>query len=306
MKGCKPGNCNTCRAGVVMYNSKELVKRIANSGLWLTLLALLVVTSVHAVTLVTGEAAIARAPGVVGWIFYGARVAFPVIVELCAVVVALGFTGRAWTGWQVWVGLAVEIVWLVFAALNMLTAFAVERGAVLAGWQTSWVAVGIPLSALVAGTLTYILKRVDPAELRALANAAASYFEDEMAFGITNAIKTGPQAQRVIEQRAWLDYIASLKLQGYSPTQIQFMLSHVPALSADADGNGRSDLLDAVSTPAPAPAPGRTFPVDLPGDPAPFPTMRPRPQVSPPPGPGNGVHRARLHPEQELEEQELR
>lgn len=273
-----------------MYDSKQLIKRAANVGLWLTLLALLVVTSVHAVTLVTGEAAIARAPGVVGWVFYGARIAFPVIVELCAVVVALGFSGRAWTGWQVWVGLAVELVWLVFAALNMLTAFAVERGAVLAGWQVSWIAVGIPLSALVAGTLTYVLKRVDPAELRALANAAASYFEEEMAFGITNAIKTGPQAQRVIEQRAWLDYIASLKLQGYSPTQIQFMLSHVPALSADGDGNGRPDLLDA-STP-PTPGPDRrpvVFPVDLPQADVPFPTMRPRPD-SPSMPPGNGVH----------------
>lgn len=282
-----------------MYDSRQLVKKLTNVGLWLTLSTLLVVTSVHAVTLVTGEAAIARAPGVVGWVFYGARVAFPVIVELCAVVVAAGFTGRAWTGWQVWVGLSVEAVWLIFAGLNMLTAFAVERGVALAGWQTSWVAVGIPLSALVAGTLTYVLKRVDPVELRALANAAANYFEEEMAFGITNAIKTGPQAQRVIEQRAWLDYIASLKLQGYSPTQIQFMLSHVPALSADEDGNGRPDLLDAAS----APAPGRAFPVDLPGGTVPFPTMRPRPQAPPAPGPGNGVHLNRSplsHPEQEL------
>ncbi len=273
-----------------MYDSKALLSRFVKAGLWLTLAVVLVVTSVHALTIVASFASITRTEGIMGWVFYGARFAFPAVAELCSVVVAMGFSSGNWKGWQVWVALAIEIIWFVFAALNMLTAFAIERGADLVGWQTTWVEVGIPLSALVLGGLLYVVDRVDPEKLRELANAAARYFEEEMAFGITNAIKTGPQAQRVIEQRAWLDYIASLKLQGYSPTQIQFMLSHVPALSADGDGNGRPDLLDA-STP-PTPGPDRrpvVFQVDLPQADVPFPTMRPRPD-NPPTIPGNGVH----------------
>lgn len=280
-----------------MFGSKELVKRIANTGLWLTLLTLLVVTSVHAITLVTGEAAIVRGPGLVGWVLYAARVAFPVIVEMCAVVVAAGFAGRAWTGWQVWVGMSVEIVWLVFAALNMLTVFAVERGAQLAGWQLSWIAAGVPLSALFAGTLTYVLKRVDPTDLRALAHAAAGYFEDEMEFQVKNSIRTGPQALKLIEQRAWLDYVDALRLEGHTDEQIQFMLRFVPELNRDTDGNGRPDLLDAgrrrtMAPPAPL-SPSR--------EPAPTP---PRPT---PPGGRNGIqHHHPFHePNHQLENPEL-
>lgn len=247
-----------------MFGSKELIKRAANAGLWLTLFVLLIVTSVHAITLVTGEAAIVRSPGLVGWVLYAARVAFPVIVEMCAVVVALGFAGRAWTGWQVWVGLAVESVWLAFAALNMLTVFAVEREAELAGWQMSWIAVGVPLSALFAGTLTYILKRVDPADLRALAHAAAGYFEEEMAFQVKNAIRVGPQAQKLIEQRAWLDYVDNLRLEGHTDEQIAFMLRFVPELSRDGDGNGRPDILDAGRRHPPAPPVNELAPFPVP------------------------------------------
>lgn len=261
-----------------MFNSRELAKRAANVGLWLTMLALLTVTSVHAITLVTGEAAIVRTPGLVGWVLYAARIAFPVIVEACAVVVAMGFAGRAWTGWQVWVGLAVEIVWLLFAALNMLTVFAVERGAALAGWQLSWIAAGVPLSALFAGTLTYVLKRVEPGDLRALAQAAAGYFEDEMEFQVRNSIRTGPQAQKLIEQRAWLGYVDELRLNGYTDEQIAFMLRFVPELSRDADGNGRPDILDT----------GRR---QQPASHAHEPIVFPVPQPHPTPTVGNGVQR---------------
>lgn len=135
-----------------------------------------------------------------------------------------------------------------------------------------------------------------PAELRAMARAAAGYFEEELAFQVKNAIRVGPHAQKIAEQRAWLEYIDGLRLQGFTDEQIGFMLQYVPSLAQDRNNNGRPDLLDADSRhPSPVPTPSS---VDVPprnapafAPPAPLsPSREPAPTPPRPTPPGrNGI-----------------
>ena len=131
--------------------------------LYMVLAAVVIITAAHAIMLVLNQAAAFEAgSGLFGAILTGIRIAFPIIVEAAAVVAGVGFIKSQWRGGQKAVGFAIELVWFIFAAANMITLFAIERGQELQGWQASWIQYGLPLSALIAGVLAYALVRSDP------------------------------------------------------------------------------------------------------------------------------------------------
>lgn len=234
-----------------MYRlSDEEGRRNANgliaALLYLVLAAVVVITGAHAVMLVlsqTAAYAFSQA-SMITTILTTIRVAFPLLVEAAAVVAGLGFIKARWRGPQKIIGLGIEGTWLMFAALNMITFFAVERGEPLQNWQTMWVQYGLPLSALIAGSLTYTLMRVDPGHKRDQERAATAERVDAMKFGFFQKARLSPAMLNIEKQRAFMQVIDDLRRQGYTEAQIRFMIQHTPELMADGDENGRPDVLE--------------------------------------------------------------
>ena len=216
--------------------------------LYLVLAALVLITGAHAVMLVlsqTGAYATAG-EGAVALILTSIRIAFPLVVELAAVVAGLGFIQSRWRRGQKTYGMAIELVWLVFAAINMITFFAVERGQPLDNWQLVWVQYGLPLSALIAGSLTYMLVRADPDHARDQERAASVERTSALRFKARQAAMLSPAMARIEAQRAWMDTIKELQAMGYTEQQIRFMTQYTPELMLDNDNNGRADVFDVL------------------------------------------------------------
>jgi hypothetical protein len=238
---------------------KRNTRGIVTMLLYLVLAAVVIITGAHAVMLVLSQTSgFATGGGMIDAILTGIRVAFPLLVELAAVVAGIGFIQSRWRGAQKTVGLGIELVWLIFAALNMITFFAVERGQALQTWQVNWIQYGLPLSALIAGSLTYVLMRVDPAHKRDQERAATAERVDAMRFKFRQRALLSPAMRNIEKQRAFMDVIDELRSAGYTETQIRFMIQHTPELLADGDENGTPDILEM---PAPQP-PRRTTWID--------------------------------------------
>lgn len=225
---------------------KRNLSGLINALLYLVLAAVVIITGAHAVMLVLSQTAAYSFIGessMVTTILTSIRVAFPLLVEAAAVVAGIGFIKARWRGGQKIVGLGIELIWLLFAALNMITFFAVERGASMQSWQTMWVQYGLPLSALIAGALTYTLMRVDPAHKRDTERAATAERVDAMKFRFFQKARLSPAMLNIEKQRAFMMVIEDLRRQGYTEGQIRFMIQHTPELMADGDENGTPDVM---------------------------------------------------------------
>src|SRR5690606_30951078 len=102
-----------------------------------------------------------------GDLFDIVRIGGVVLVELFAVVTAVMLATHRLRAKQKPVALAVEVVWLVFAAVNLISSFAVEAGGPLPAFVSSWITYGLPVSALVMGALFYMMLRLNPDAARA-------------------------------------------------------------------------------------------------------------------------------------------
>ena len=191
---------------------------------WMALFGLVVVTGVHAVSLVVSQ--IGLGDGVMGLI----RVAGVVLVEVLAAIVAVGFVAHVWRGPQRLIGAGVELVWLLFAALNLVTSFTLESGGVLPGMLVVWLHYGLPLSALVVGALFYVMTRLDPEHKRATEFQAMAEQDRMEQFGAQREVLLSPQMATIRRQQGWLKVIEGLQRQGYTDEQIRFMMGHVPDL----------------------------------------------------------------------------
>ncbi len=233
-------------------NARSLVRWL----LYLVLTAVVVITGAHAVMLVLSQTSAYETgqTGLVAGVLTAIRIAFPLIVEAAAVVAGIGFIQSRWRRGQKTVGMGIEITWLLFAAVNMITFFTIERGNPLQNWQTAWVQYGLPLSALMAGALTYMLVRADPDHKRDEEQAAARERIRGVRFNARNRALLSPAMARIEAQRAWMDAIKELRAAGYTERQIQFMVQYTPELLMDNDGNGRPDVMDVTDTQPPGPA----------------------------------------------------
>lgn len=230
---------------------KRNAQGLITALLYLVLAAVVIITGAHAVMLVLSQTAaysFAGQSSMITTVLTAIRVAFPLLVEAAAVVAGIGFIQARWRGPQKTVGLGIELTWLIFAALNMITFFAVERGAPLQSWQTLWVQYGLPLSALIAGSLTYTLLRVDPTHKRETERTATAEQVDAMRFKFFQKARLSPAMLNIEKQRAFMMVVDDLRRQGYTEQQIGFMISHTPELLADGDENGTPDVLQ-VSQP---------------------------------------------------------
>lgn len=197
--------------------------------------AVVLTTGAHAIMLVLNTTDSFATDSASGGLFYALlnvlRVSWPSIVEVAAVAVGLGFIKAKWRGGQKGIGTALEITWFLFAAANMITFFAIERGAELQGWQSAWVQYGLPLSALVVAALTYKLLKANPAHKRANERALAEEQRTAAEENARLAVDTSDAMMTVHERRAWREKVHSLKAQGYDEEEIGFMTDHIPSLN---------------------------------------------------------------------------
>jgi hypothetical protein len=253
---------------------KKNIKRFAMVGLYALLAVVVMVTGAHAIMLVMAQAPaeIGAENSLLAKFLNAIRITFPIVVEAAAVVAGLGFIGAKWRKGQKTAAFMIELVWVIFAAANMITFFRIERGLALESWQVNWVDYGLPLSALIAGILTYALTRTDPDLKRKDEETAAEEKIKAIKFSSRRDVAISAQRMAIEKQRAWIDFIKKLQTQGYSDQQIRFMLQGVPELLVDGDGDGRMDLLEPGDGAIPGTArPANTTP--------PQPTHQPRQEV---------------------------
>lgn len=195
----------------------------------LALALLVAVTAVHAISLVIAHTN--QGDG----ILYAIRVASPALTEFIAALTALGFFVGYWREQQKPMAVVIELVWLIFAALNLLVSFTLESGGekpVLPSWLDGWLHYGLPLSSLITGALFYVALRLNPDYLRQAELRAAEENEEMAIFEAEQEILNSPQMAQLRRQRTWLKVVARLEKQGYSAEQIGFMMAQVPQLPA--------------------------------------------------------------------------
>lgn len=223
---------------------------LLNALLYLILAVVVVLTGAHGIMLVLSQTAgfelsgMGQDNGVVTMFLTAARISFPIIMEAAAVVAGIGFIQSRWRGTQRTYGAGIELAWLVFAGANMWSVFTLEMGGALQPWQLSWIQYGLPLSALVAGALTYMLLREDPDHKRQQERAATSEKIAGIRFRNFQKVMLSPEMMKIEQQMAYLQAVERLKQMGYTPAQIRFLTQHIPELSRDADGNGTPDILE--------------------------------------------------------------
>jgi len=198
---------------------------------------LVAITGLHAVMIILSETADFTFFGWTGLaltILTAARLGFPLLAELAALIHTIGAIHGVWKGGQKSWGAAIDGVWLLFAALNMVTFFAIERGAALEGWQAQWLQWGLPLSGVIAGWMVIRMILADPAHKRAEEQAATEEQRISNEEAAKSDVQNSDAMYSVQVHRAWRDYANSLYAQGYNDDEVEFIMSHVPELRAIA------------------------------------------------------------------------
>lgn len=216
---------------------------------WGLLLALAVVTAVHAITITMAYT------NYTGGLFAGIRVAGVILTELFAVATAVLLATHVLRARQKPLAIAVEITWVVFAGINLISSFAIEHGGTTPGFVSYWVAYGLPLSFLIIGVLFYVTLRLDPD-----AGRADDEFElwEKFATARHDAkidVLDSEQMKAVLRQAEWLTQPRFIggKL-GLSPEQIAYLERHAPRL-LDLNQNDVPDGHEAQRPALPQPDP---------------------------------------------------
>lgn len=206
--------------------------KAVNTLMFVVLGSVVVITAAHAILLVlyTTSTFANTGDGLLYTFLNVIRVSFPVVVEVAAVAIALGFITSAWREGQRSLGTFLEATWFLFAAANMITFFAVERGAELQGWQQTWVEVGLPLSALFVAALTYMVLKADPAHKRANEAALAKENMESIEANARNSVNTSDAMKTIHERRVWRETVNKLSAQGYDDEEISYMTAYIPEL----------------------------------------------------------------------------
>lgn len=215
------------KKGYAAFNkeSSEGMKTLMNVLAWGALFALILITAVHAVSIVL------RHHGAGTGVLYWLRVAAPIMTEVFTALVTLGFALHVWRGVQRWLGLAVEIIWILFASLNLISDFTMEGGGAAGGMIGYWIAYGLPVSAVITGVLFYFTLRSSPENKRIEAEKAAAAQRTEDDFDARQQVLGSAEFETIRRRRAWLEIVNDLKRQGYDDDEIGFMIQRTPQLA---------------------------------------------------------------------------
>lgn len=213
---------------------------------WLLLLALAVVTAVHAITLVQSRTHLSATGGN---LFDIVRIFGVVLVELFAVATAVMLATHKLRAKQKPVAMAVEAVWFVFAAVNLVSSFAVEAGGDVPQFVNGWITYGLPVSALIMGALFYVMLRLNPDAGRADDEAELLERFAKIKHNARLEVMASPQMKAVIRQMTWQQLPPVIGRQmNLSEHQISALTGQAPQL-LDLNGNGIPDVQETGLTP---------------------------------------------------------
>ena len=209
---------------------------------WALMLGLCVVTAVHAINLTRYYTGIDTSTGDA---FAIIRVAGVVLAELFAIVTAALLAVHWLRARQKPAAMAIELTWVAFAVLNLISSFAVEHGGEMPAFVESWVRYGLPIAALIIGIEFYIMLRLNPDAKRADDRAELDEKFAAVQHKAEIEVLNSPQMKAVIRQMKWqqLPPIIGRKLN-LSDAQIRALTGQAPQL-LDLNGNGIPDIAEA-------------------------------------------------------------
>ncbi len=229
---------------------RSTMANIASWGAWLILLGLAVLTAIHAISITMAYT------NYQGGAFAGIRVFGVILAEFFAVVTAILLATHVLRAKQKPLAIAVEVSWFIFAAMNLISSFAIEHGGEIPNFVSIWVAYGLPVAALVIGALFYITLRLDPEAGRADDNAELKEKFADSNHKATVEVLTSEQMKVVLRQMQWMRIPSVVGKQlGLTDAQIQALQRQAPAL-LDLNNNGVGDIMEQPALPASTQAQG--------------------------------------------------
>ena len=215
---------------------------------WALLLGLAIVTAVHAVSITQYYTGLSAAGGDA---FAMIRVGGVVLVELFAVVTAVLLATHKLRAKQKPAAMAVELTWAAFAAINLVSSFAVEHGEELPQFVSTWVRYGLPIAALVMGIEFYVMLRLNPDAARADDEAELRERFAKIKHNAKLEVMASPQMRAVIRQMTWQQLPPVIGRQmNLSERQIAALTGQAPEL-LDLNGNGIADIHEGGATTRP-------------------------------------------------------
>ena len=206
---------------------------------WLLVGALALVTAVHAVSIVMAYTSLTTAGGN---LFAIVRIGGVVLVELFAVVTAVLLATHRLRARQKPAAMTVEGMWFLFAAVNLISSFAIEHGGTMPQFVNVWVAYGLPVSALIMGGLFYVTLRLDPDATRADDEAETAEMFARVRHQARQEVLASPQMRATIRQAEWMTLPAVVGRQlNLSQRQIDHLIRQAPQL-LDLNGDGVADI----------------------------------------------------------------
>lgn len=240
--------------------SRSTIGAIASWLGWFLLLALAIVTAVHAITLVQSITHLSTADGN---IFAIVRIFGVVLVELFAVATAVLLATHKLRAKQKPAAMAVEGTWFLFAAVNLISSFAVEAGGPMPQFVTMWITYGLPVSALIMGAMFYVMLRLDPDAARADDEAELQEKFARIKHNARLEVMASPQMKAVIRQMTWQQLPPVVGRQmNLTEAQIAALTRQAPQL-LDLNGDGIPDIEARQNTYAPT-EPPQVIPVARP------------------------------------------
>lgn len=216
----------------------------ASWGAWIILFGLAVLTAIHAISITMAYT------NYEGGAFAGIRVFGVILAEFFAVVTAILLATHVLRAKQKPLAIAVEVSWLIFAAMNLISSFAIEHGGEIPNFVSVWVAYGLPVAALVIGALFYVTLRLDPDAGRADDNAELKEKFADSNHKATVEVLTSEQMKVVLRQMQWMRIPSVVGKQlGLTEAQIQALQRQAPAL-LDLNNNGIGDIAEQPALPA--------------------------------------------------------
>lgn len=219
--------------------TRSTVGGIANFLGWLALGVLALATAGHAVSITMAWANLNPAGGDLIALLALVGVA---LVEVFAVLTAVLFATHSIRAKQKPVAMTIEGLWFMFAAVNLISSFAMKHGGAMPAFVGYWVTYGLPVAGLIVGGLFYVVMRLNPNATRAEDKAELRETLTTIEHNAEVEVLNSEQMKAVIRQMMWqkMPHVIGRQLN-LSEAQIAALTGQAPRL-LDLNRNGIPDI----------------------------------------------------------------
>ena len=214
---------------------------------WLALGVLALATAGHAVSITMTWANLNPTGGDIMAILALIGVA---LVEVFAVLIAVMYATHSLRAKQKPVAMTIEGLWFLFAAVNLISSFAMKHGGDVPAFVGYWVTYGLPIAGLIVGGLFYVVMRLNPDAARADDVAELAERFERVKHNARLEVMASPQMKAVIRQMTWQQLPPIVGRQmNLNERQIAALTGQAPQL-LDLNGNGIPDIQEPQTRPA--------------------------------------------------------